>query len=136
MSETIATKAAAEHCETTPRVLRLFLRASKDYEAVGSGGRYAFTEDDLPELRTRFTAWLTEREATARARAEQAAKDAKKSDDMHADTKKFDNSNNDTPLEGDPSHTNDGDIVGVEDVVDDSEIKTPTKPRGRKPAAA
>ena len=54
MSDTIATKAAAEACETTPRVLRQFLRASKNYESVGSGGRYAFTEDDLPELKTCF----------------------------------------------------------------------------------
>jgi hypothetical protein len=76
MSETIATKAAAEACDTTPRVLRQFLRASKDYEAVGSGGRYAFTENDLPELKTRFAAWLAEREA-ARAAREKAAAEAK-----------------------------------------------------------
>ena len=63
MSETVATKAAAEACETTPRVLRQFLRASKNYESVGSGGRYAFTEGDLPELKTHFAAWLAEREA-------------------------------------------------------------------------
>lgn len=76
MSDTIATKAAAEACDTTPRVLRQFLRASKDYEAVGSGGRYGFTEDDLPELKTRFAAWLAEREAAAKAK-EKAAAEAK-----------------------------------------------------------
>src|SRR5438128_1248842 len=76
MSETIATKAAAEACDTTPRTLRIFLRASKDYEAVGSGGRYAFTEDDLPDLKTRFAAWLAEREAAQAAR-EKAAAEAK-----------------------------------------------------------
>jgi hypothetical protein len=75
MSDTIPTKAAAEACETTPRTLRVFLRASKDYEAVGSGGRYAFTEDDLPELKIRFAAWLAEREAAAKAK-EKAAKEA------------------------------------------------------------
>jgi hypothetical protein len=75
MSDTIPTKAAAEACETTPRTLRVFLRASKDYEAVGSGGRYAFTEDDLPELKTRFATWLAEREAAAKAK-EKAAKEA------------------------------------------------------------
>ena len=76
MSETVATKAAAEHVGTTPRQLRQFLRASKDYEAVGSGGRYAFTEDDLPELKTRYQAWATEREAAAKARAEKEAAEA------------------------------------------------------------
>lgn len=76
MSDTISSKAAAEACDTTPRVLRQFLRASKDYEAVGSGGRYAFTEDDLPELKTRFAAWLAEREAAQAAR-EKAAAEAK-----------------------------------------------------------
>ena len=76
MSDTIPTKAAAEACDTTPRVLRQFLRASKDYEAVGSGGRYAFTEDDLPELKTRFATWLAEREA-AQAAKEKAAAQAK-----------------------------------------------------------
>ncbi|WP_103382512.1 hypothetical protein [Pseudonocardia dioxanivorans] len=70
MSETVPTKFAAEACETTPRLLRQFLRASKDYEAVGSGGRYAFDADELPELKTRFATWLAEREAAAKARAE------------------------------------------------------------------
>jgi hypothetical protein len=92
MSDTIATKAAAEHCDTTPRQLRQFLRASKDYEAVGSGGRYAFESDDLPELKTRFDAWVAEREAAAKARAEkEAAQDESQPDDkngdMHADEK-------------------------------------------------
>ena len=73
MSETIATKAAAEACETTPRLLRQFLRASNDYQAVGSGGRYAFEADDLPTLKTRFDAWVAEREAAAKARAEAEA---------------------------------------------------------------
>lgn len=74
MSETVATKAAAEACGTAPRTLRVFLRASKDYESVGSGGRYAFTEDDLPGLKTRFDAWAKEREAAQAAR-EKAAKE-------------------------------------------------------------
>jgi hypothetical protein len=70
MSETVPTKAAAEACETNPKLLRQFLRASKDYEAVGSGGRYAFEVDELPMLKTRFGAWVAEREAAAKARAE------------------------------------------------------------------
>ncbi|MGH3569837.1 MAG: hypothetical protein ACRDRH_28260 [Pseudonocardia sp.] len=39
MTETVTTKAAAKASDTTPRLLRQFLRASTDYEAVGSGGR-------------------------------------------------------------------------------------------------
>jgi hypothetical protein len=79
MTETVATKAAAEACGTTPRTLRVYLRGSKDYESVGSGGRYAFTEDDLPELKTRFDAWVKEREAAQVAR-ERAAGEAKSKD--------------------------------------------------------
>lgn len=72
-TETVSTKAAAEACETTPRLLRQFLRASKDYTAVGSGGRYAFEAADLPTLKTRFVAWLAEREAAQAAREKAAA---------------------------------------------------------------
>ena len=114
MSETIATKAAAEHCETTPRVLRQFLRASKDYEAVGSGGRYAFTEDDLPELKTRFDAWVAEREAAAKARAEKEA--AEKAAAVA------------TPTEGTESTDAEG--------TDDEPKPAPKTARGRKADAA
>ncbi len=104
MSDTISSKAAAEACDTTPRTLRVFLRASKDYEAVGSGGRYAFTEDDLPELKTRFTAWLAEREAAQAAR-EKAAKEEKdkaatkatESDDADDDTEDEEADDEDEP---------------------------------------
>lgn len=62
--------------------MRQFLRASNDYEAVGSGGRYTFEADELPTMKTRFDAWLAQREAAAKARAEQAANQtAAKSDD-------------------------------------------------------
>jgi hypothetical protein len=83
MSETVPTKAAAEACNTNPKLLRQFLRASKDYQAVGSGGRYAFEVDELPALKTRFDAWLAEREAAAKARAEadKAAQDEKPADE-------------------------------------------------------
>lgn len=111
MSETVATKAAAEACETTPRVLRQFLRASKDYESVGSGGRYAFTEDDLPELKTRFAAWLAEREAAQAAR-EKAAAEAKDK----------------TAAIPEP------DVA--EKPADQKPAAKPTAPRGRKTAAA
>lgn len=121
MSDTIATKAAAEHCSTTPRVLRQFLRASKDYEAVGSGGRYAFTEDDLPELKTRFDAWVAEREAAAKARAEKEASEKAAA----------------TPTDDEPTVADsDKNIVEVRD---DSEDAKPAPKRGlssRKAPAA
>lgn len=87
MSDTIPTRAAAEACDTNPRTLRIFLRASKDYEAVGSGGRYAFTEDDLPELKTRFTTWAKERDAAQAAKDKAAAEaQASKTTDEKAAT--------------------------------------------------
>ncbi|GAA1203255.1 hypothetical protein [Pseudonocardia alaniniphila] len=76
MSETVPTKAAAEACDTTPKTLRQFLRASKDYQNAGAGGRYAFEASQLPTLKKRFNAWVAEREAAAKARAEAAAAEA------------------------------------------------------------
>jgi hypothetical protein len=113
MSETVPTKAAAEACETTPRLLRQFLRASTDYQAVGSGGRYAFEADDLPLLKTRFTAWVAEREAAAQARAE-AEKAAAPAEELDAG----DNGSDDTDDEAEPEP-----------------VKAKPAPRGRKVAA-
>jgi hypothetical protein len=83
MSETVRTREAAEACNTNPKLLRQFLRASKDYEACGAGSRYAFEVDELPTLKTRFDAWLAEREAAAKARAEaeKAAQEEKPADE-------------------------------------------------------
>jgi hypothetical protein len=41
----------------------VFLRASDDYQAVGSGSRYSFTAKDVPTMKTRFDKWQAEREA-------------------------------------------------------------------------
>jgi hypothetical protein len=55
---TIDTKAVAAALGTEPKVLRRFLRDPKStYAAVGSGSRYNFTENDLPELTRRFQEW-------------------------------------------------------------------------------
>lgn len=62
MADTVSAKQVVEACETTPRVLQ-FLRASKDYQAVGSGGRYTFAPKDVATIKTRFVAWVAEREA-------------------------------------------------------------------------
>ena len=70
-SQNITTKAAAEAVGTTPRQLRVFLRASEKYENVGAGGRYAFTSADLGPMKKEFDAWSKEREA-AKAAAQEA----------------------------------------------------------------
>ncbi|MDO3106508.1 hypothetical protein [Mycobacteroides abscessus] len=60
----LSTKDVAEKIGTNAKTLRVFLRASSDYQAVGSGARYSFTPKDVPALKARFTKWLAEREAT------------------------------------------------------------------------
>jgi len=66
---TLSTKEVAEHVGTDPKTLRVFLRASDDYQAVGSGSRYSFTAKDVPTLKGRFAEWLAEREAAKKAKA-------------------------------------------------------------------
>lgn len=51
------TSAVAAALSTTPKTLRRFLRADESYVNAGSGGRYEFTETDMPGLRKRFDAW-------------------------------------------------------------------------------
>src|ERR1051325_5704291 len=53
----LTTKQIAEALGTTPRELRVFLRASDDYNAVGSGSRYAFEPKDVGPMKTRFETW-------------------------------------------------------------------------------
>lgn len=63
----LTTRQVAEKIGTTPKTLRVFLRASDDYQACGSGARYEFRPADVAPMRTRFTAWQKEREAAAEA---------------------------------------------------------------------
>lgn len=67
---TLTTREVAEKVGTDPKTLRVFLRASKDYEAVGSGSRYAFTAKDVAPMKAKFAKWADEREE-AKAPAEQ-----------------------------------------------------------------
>lgn len=81
---TLTTKTVAERLGTDPKTLRSFLRASTDYEGVGSGSRYSFTNKDVSTLKTRFAKWEKERAASkverdaakAKALAEVAEKTA------------------------------------------------------------
>ncbi|WBP92802.1 hypothetical protein O6072_15910 [Mycolicibacterium neoaurum] len=69
---TLTTREVAAKVGTDPKTLRTFLRASKDYEAVGSGSRYSFTAKDIAPMKTRFGKWIAEREAAKQAKEEGA----------------------------------------------------------------
>ncbi|OLF04710.1 hypothetical protein BLA60_39505 [Actinophytocola xinjiangensis] len=73
-TETLTTKQIAEALGTTPRELRVFLRASSDYQGVGSGKRYAFETKDVGPMKTRFETWRKERDEAKAAAKEAAAK--------------------------------------------------------------
>lgn len=79
----MTTREAAEKVGTDPKVLRMFLRASTDYEAVGSGSRYSFTAKEIPTLKSRFVKW--EKERAAKAEAARVAKAEVGADDVTTD---------------------------------------------------
>lgn len=52
------TKEVAQQLETSARTLRQFLRSPlSTFVPVGSGGRYDFTERELPTIAKRFAEW-------------------------------------------------------------------------------
>ena len=57
MAEVLNTKQVATELDTDPRTLRRFLRDDPTYRNAGSGGRYSFTERDIPTLKKHFTKW-------------------------------------------------------------------------------
>jgi hypothetical protein len=69
-TDALSTKQIAEALGTTPRELRVFLRASDDYNAVGSGKRYAFETKDVGPMKTRFETWRKARDEAKAAKAE------------------------------------------------------------------
>ena len=50
-AQALTTKQVAEALGTDPKTLRVFLRASDDYEAVGAGSRYSFTAKDVGPMK-------------------------------------------------------------------------------------
>lgn len=64
----LTTREVANKIGTDPKALRSFLRTSSDYEAMGSGSRYAFTAEDIAPMKAKFTAWLAQREGAKKAR--------------------------------------------------------------------
>ncbi|ULE34364.1 hypothetical protein [Mycobacterium sp. IDR2000157661] len=69
-NDTLTTRQVADKVGTDPKTLRTFLRASKDYEAVGSGSRYEFTAKDVGPMKAKFAKWVKEREAARAAKAD------------------------------------------------------------------
>lgn len=63
------TREMAEKLDTDPKRLRRFLRADATYRNAGQGGRYEFTDKDVPTLRKRFAAWVEKTAKAAEAKA-------------------------------------------------------------------
>lgn len=56
--DTLAAKQVATMLNTEAKTLRQFLRSpASTFEPVGSGGRYEFTEGDVPQIKQEFDAW-------------------------------------------------------------------------------
>lgn len=53
----LTSKDIAAEIDTDPRTLRRFLRDDNTYRNAGSGGRYVFTQKDIPTLKKRFDKW-------------------------------------------------------------------------------
>lgn len=83
-ADTLTTRQVAEALGTDPKTLRVFLRASDDYQAVGAGSRYSFTPKDVGPMKTRFAKWTKEREAAKAARAEEAKASTPSNDEAEA----------------------------------------------------
>lgn len=56
--DTLAAKQVASLLGTEAKTLRQFLRSpASTFEPVGSGGRYEFTNGDVPQIKEEFDAW-------------------------------------------------------------------------------
>lgn len=72
----LTSREVADAIGTTPRQLRVFLRASEHYTNAGAGSRYEFTSSDVGPMKTRFEAWTKQKaEEKARREAVQASAD-------------------------------------------------------------
>lgn len=65
-SDALSTREAATKIGVDPRALRKMLRASE--QGVGTGARYEFAPDQLPDLKKRFAAWSKADEAKRAAK--------------------------------------------------------------------
>lgn len=68
--ELLAAKQVATMLGTEAKTLRQFFRSpASTLEAVGSGGRYEFTEADVPQIKLEFDAWRAGHAARGASRA-------------------------------------------------------------------
>lgn len=68
------TRAVADQLGTDPKTLRRFIRSRAcPFDAVGAGGRYDFTPDDIPVMADAFTAWSAGPDAPKPAKAVKSA---------------------------------------------------------------
>lgn len=79
-ADRLSTADVAKACETTPRLLRQFLRDDKRYarDAATKGARYDFDPKKLPEIKKHFKAWNKAREDEIETRRKARAEAAKK----------------------------------------------------------
>lgn len=70
----LAAKQVATLLGIEAKTLRQFLRSpASTFEPVGSGGRYEFSEDDVPKLKEEFTTWKGAHAARGSKRGTKAA---------------------------------------------------------------
>lgn len=67
------TREAADKLNTDAKRLRRFLRADNTYRNAGHGGRYEFTEKDIPTLQKRFAKWAGADDAKKKKPAPEAS---------------------------------------------------------------
>lgn len=64
----LGAKEVATQLGTDAKTLRQFFRSGKSsFEAVGAGGRYEFSEADIPKIKAEFEAWKTNKPGRGRA---------------------------------------------------------------------
>jgi hypothetical protein len=64
----LGAKEVATQLGSDAKTLRQFFRSGKSsFEAVGAGGRYEFSEADIPKIKAEFEAWKTNKPGRGRA---------------------------------------------------------------------
>ncbi|MEG2887279.1 MAG: hypothetical protein RR853_09150, partial [Aurantimicrobium sp.] len=64
----LGAKEVATHIGTDAKTLRQFFRSGKgSFTPVGAGGRYEFSEADLPKIKAEFEGWKTNKPGRGKA---------------------------------------------------------------------
>jgi hypothetical protein len=81
--DTLAAKQVATLLGTEAKTLRQFLRSdASTFEAVGSGGRYEFTEGDVAKIQKEFEAWRSAHAARGSKRGPNGKKAAVEAEEL------------------------------------------------------